>query len=67
MTELNIRKIQFKKYNVIGRKTEFKTAGVKLHSLESGEHTFIDTEGGVTFFFNSQNESYQVCKYFNLN
>jgi hypothetical protein len=65
-TELNIRKIQFQKYSVIGPKTEFKTAGVELHSLENGKHTFIDTEGGVTFLFDTENEAYQVCKYYNL-
>ncbi len=63
--ELNKRKVQFQKYNVTGPKTEFKTAGVELHSLENGKHTFIDTEGGVTFLFDSENESYQVCKYYN--
>jgi len=65
-TELNIKKIKFKEYSVIGPKTEFKTAGAELRSLENGKHTFIDTEGGVTFLFDSENETYQVCKYYNL-
>jgi hypothetical protein len=65
-TELNVRKVQFQKYSVIGPKTEFKTAGAELLSFENGKHTFIDTEGGVTFLFDSENETYQVCKYYSL-
>ena len=66
ITELENREIKFKKYIVKGPKTKFISAGAELLNLENGKHLFIDTEGGVTFLFDSETESYQICKYYNL-
>ncbi|MES2616726.1 MAG: hypothetical protein V4613_02545 [Bacteroidota bacterium] len=69
--ELSKRNISYKKYTVKGPLETFKTAGVDLFALEDCEHTFIDTEGGVTFIFEETNknrtlEAYQICKYYNI-
>lgn len=62
------RKIHFTKHIIKGPLETFSTAGVDLFGLEEGEHTFIDTIGGVTFLFedgeNNQLEAYQICKYY---
>ena len=55
---------------IIGPIKRLKTAGTSLFFLEKAEHTYIDTEGGVTFLFDSIIESYkiktiQICKYYN--
>lgn len=66
---LNKRNIKFTKYLIDGPLKFFKTAGVDLFSIEEGQHTIIDTEGGVTFLFNSnfvsgEIQAYQICKYY---
>jgi hypothetical protein len=65
ISELKIRKIKFERYCIhVDQPTKnFKTKGANL-KLEQGEHTFIDTEGGVTFLFDSDNDAYQICKYY---
>jgi hypothetical protein len=65
--KLDEEKIKFKKYEVQGPLKNLDTAGAQLFSLEEGSHTFIDTEGGVTFLFESEGEkflAYQICKYY---
>lgn len=69
--ELTKRNIAYKKYTVKGPLKTFETAGVDLFGLEDCEHTFIDTEGGVTFLFEENNknnelEAYQICKYYDI-
>ena len=69
LTELTNRGIGYKKYNAIGPLPKFNTSGARSFDLSEGEHTFIDTEGGVTFLFDSNSESpeiemYQICKYY---
>ena len=66
LSELTARHIPFKKYEVKGPMPKLKTAGAEIFSLREGKHTFIDTEGGVTFLFSLELETYQVCKYYNI-
>ncbi len=65
---LNKRKIEYTKYIVQGPLNNFSTAGTDLFGLDEGEHTFIDTIGGVTFLFEGEEkerlEAYQICKYY---
>ena len=70
-SELTKRNIIYKKYTIKGPLKTFETAGADLIGLEDCEHTFIDTEGGVTFLFeesnkNGQLEAYQICKYYDI-
>jgi len=65
------KKIRYKKYIVTGPLETFNTAGALLLGLEDCEHTFIDTEGGVTFLFEdnetrNEQDAYQICKYYNI-
>jgi hypothetical protein len=67
---LKTKEIDYNKYSVNGPLKVFKTVGVDLIGLEDGEHTFIETEGGVTFLFDINEktnllETYQICKYYN--
>lgn len=79
--ELNLtaEKITYRKYSVDGpTKNGFKTAGCLLLALDKGSHTFIDTEGGVTFLFNEVDDeifaflrskkkrldAFQICRYY---
>lgn len=69
--ELSKRNITYKKYTVKGPLKTFETAGADLFGLEDCEHTFIDTEGGVTFLFEENNKNrglvaYQICKYYDI-
>jgi len=68
---LSAKKIKYKKYVVNGPLETLTTAGALLLGLEDCEHTFIDTEGGVTFLFEDNErtngqEAYQICKYYNI-
>jgi hypothetical protein len=68
---LRANRIDYKKYTVTGPLEAFATAGA-LVGLGEGEHTFIDTEGGVTFLFEDgggtgAQTAYQICKYYNIN
>ncbi len=70
-SELSNRNIIYKKYSIQGPIKTFKTAGGLFIGLEDCEHTFIDTEGGVTFLFevnskNGQLDAYQICKYYGI-
>ncbi|MEC4004964.1 hypothetical protein OX283_009875 [Flavobacterium sp. SUN052] len=70
-SEIAQRNITYKKYTIKGPLKNFETAGAHLFGLEDCEHTFIDTEGGVTFLFEENNkngelETYQVCKYYDI-
>jgi hypothetical protein len=70
-SELSNRNIAYKKYTVKGPLKTFETAGAELFGLEDCGHTFIDTEGGVTFLFEENPkkgmlEAYQICKYYNI-
>jgi hypothetical protein len=65
------KKIGYRKYMVQGPLKTFETAGAEFFGLEDCEHTFIDTEGGVTFLFETnektnRNEAYQICKYYGI-
>ncbi|MFT3747098.1 MAG: hypothetical protein QM768_02230 [Agriterribacter sp.] len=65
---LKIKQIVYKKYTIKGPSSLFSTAGADL-MLNDGDSTFIDTEGGVTFLFETskkteQLEAYQICKYY---
>ncbi|MBN8790099.1 MAG: hypothetical protein J0I84_23700 [Terrimonas sp.] len=67
---LTTKKIEYKKYIVNGPKNTFRTAGADL-LITDGGHTFIDTEGGVTFLFDTNEktrrlEVYQICKYYDI-
>lgn len=69
--ELTKRNIGFKTYTVFGPLDGFVTAGIEFFALEECEHTFIDTEGGVTFIFeenpqNGQLEAYQIARYYDV-
>lgn len=66
---LSNHKIEYKKYSITGPSRAFKTAGAHFSGLDIGIHTFIDTIGGVTFIFETdekteQLETYQICKYY---
>lgn len=66
---LNKKGIKFTKYTIEGPCKSFATAGAEIISLDDGIHHFIDTEGGVTFMFESIDNSneivaYQICKYY---
>ncbi len=68
---LNVRKIKYKRYVVKGPLETLSTAGAFLLGLEDCEHTFIDTEGGVTFLFEPNErtggiDAYQICKYYSI-
>jgi hypothetical protein len=68
---LRAKKIDYNKYIVTGPLEAFATTGA-LVGLGEGEHTFIDTEGGVTFLFEDgggtgAQTAYQICKYYNIN
>ena len=68
--ELTKRHITYNRYTIQGPLKTLKTAGGDWFDLEDCEHTFIDTEGGVTFLFeanpdNGKLEAYQICKYYN--
>jgi hypothetical protein len=65
---LLVKKIGYKKYVVKGPLETLATAGVIIFGLEDCKHTFIDTEGGVTFLFDTNEKTneliaYQICKY----
>ncbi|MES2776054.1 MAG: hypothetical protein V4722_17890 [Bacteroidota bacterium] len=67
---LKAKKIDYRRYLVNGPSKLFATAGAEL-MLDDGVHTFIDTEGGVTFLFETNKktcklEAYQICKYFDI-
>lgn len=68
-TELQNRGIHYKKYTVRGPAYDYKTAGATIY-IEEGEHTFIDTAGGVTFLFDpnkkGEHQVCQVCRYYEL-
>ena len=68
---LTNKKIGYKKYVVKGPLKTYMTAGADLFGLEDCEHVFIDTEGGVTFLFDSNEktkhiQTYQICKYYDI-
>ena len=69
--ELCKRNILYKKYTIKGPLQTYETAGADFFGLEDCEHTFIDTEGDVTFLFeenakDGKLEAYQICKYYNI-
>ncbi len=64
------KRIDYKRYKVQGPSKLFATAGTDL-ILDDGVHTFIDTEGGVTFLFETSEkteklEARQICKYYDI-
>jgi hypothetical protein len=68
---LKNKSIGYEKYVVKGPLEKFATAGAYLLGLENCEHTFIDSQGGVTFLFETNEktkriEAYQICKYYNI-
>jgi hypothetical protein len=67
---LKTKEIDYKKYTINRPLKPYSTAGAVL-LLEDGEHTFIDTQGGVTFLFDKNEttgklETYQICKYYDI-
>ena len=66
------KNIDFNTIKVAGPLNVFKTAGATWVGLENEEHIFIDTVGGVTFAFETNNkteqlEANQICKYYDSN
>jgi len=68
---LKVRKINYKKYDVKGPLETLSTAGALLFGLDDSVHTFIDTEGGVTFLFEPDKkrndlQAHQICRYYDI-
>jgi len=68
---LERRKIQYKHYRIKGPYSIFKTAGATFSCSDPREQTFIDTEGGVTFIFetgrqSNRQEAIQICRYYDI-